>query len=198
MRTTACRPCSLIPCLKITMPLNAMPLLLSAIAASATNRLLALELYFKAILIGGDLPVPANHDLKVLWDALPADARAVITACYDERSNAVNPDMPLSLIACFQHGTRVDDKAIREAHSKKPVPATLPALLDRNRHGFVVTRYLFEKASRERPSLFEYDFRRLGVICEAMSEILQNSLRKESDLGRVNEAEQASTAAEAP
>lgn len=38
--------------------------------ASATNRILALELYIKAYLVGAEVSVPFEHDLKLLFDLL--------------------------------------------------------------------------------------------------------------------------------
>ena len=46
--------------------------------ASATNRILALELYLKAFIAARRLPVPKDHDLVVLFSALPEDIRKFV------------------------------------------------------------------------------------------------------------------------
>ena len=54
--------------------------------ASATNRILALELYFKALLVGQQGSVPMDHDLMALFNALPAFFRREIERMFDKRA----------------------------------------------------------------------------------------------------------------
>lgn len=51
---------------------------LGALTASATNLILAVELYLKAVLIGAELPVPWTHDLVELFKSLPENWRTAI------------------------------------------------------------------------------------------------------------------------
>lgn len=60
----------------------------SSLTASATNRILARELYLKALLVGSSVAVAMVHNLVTLFDALPEDTRRAITTEYDRRAKA--------------------------------------------------------------------------------------------------------------
>lgn len=83
-----------------------------------------------------------------------------------------NPDQTWSFHIYFQLG----DHAIVTPDYLEPVDETLGALLERNKEGFSVSRYLFEKARADAPSLYEYEYVRLGVLSGALREILDASL----------------------
>src|SRR5262249_29254465 len=52
------------------------------LVASATNIILALELYLKTLLIAADRSVPTEHDLVILFGWLPKDNRNELARYY--------------------------------------------------------------------------------------------------------------------
>ena len=148
-------------------------------AASATNRILALELYLKAMLIGLEAQIPQEHDLKILFDALPVRNQEEIKHYFDIRCQALpQNNIPWELCIFFGIGStllddasldKVEDRRVRSDHS-------LDGLLIRNRGGFVASRYLFEKAKPNHISMFNYEHRRLGILCSVLCEGLENGL----------------------
>lgn len=149
----------------------------SAIAASATNRILALELYLKAFLVGNDLAVPCHHNLVLLYDALPQKAREIIRIHFDENNdlNHVQGDL-IELFYCFQLGPSLSEQSSRKILKSLPEDISLIGLLDRNRKGFVSSRYLFEQARRDRPQYFLYEYWRLGILCGVLCAMLEAAL----------------------
>lgn len=146
--------------------------------ASATNRLLALELYFKATLIGADVAVPKEHDLKILFDALPKHLRQTVKEHYDDRSQVgTAPDVCWELGIHFRLGSDAFEDAARNQHNATaPTDTSLSALLVRNRHGFVSSRYLFQNARHDKISSYNYEYKRLAILCGILCEGLENSL----------------------
>jgi hypothetical protein len=150
---------------------------MSDIAASATNRIFALELYLKAMLIGGDQTFPKDHDLKMLFDALPKDRRQTIKFHFDERSKLdaeLNVCWQLSI--CFRLGGFFDDTEDWRARGSTPTDPSLSALLVRNRHGFAASRYIFQEAKHDKSSFFEYEYKRLAILCSILCEGLETGL----------------------
>lgn len=133
--------------------------------ASATNRCLAIELYFKALLIATRQPIPWDHDLLNLFQLLPATNRDLITALYDPRRQTEHSDSVWSIEFAFQIGNKMSNEHSRTLEDKR---LSLSALLERNRNGFVASRYLFQDSVSERISFFVYEFRALGILCEIM------------------------------
>ena len=148
------------------------------VAASATNRMLALELYFKAVYVAARLPVPKEHDFEVLFDSLPTHHRKAIESRYDElveRIPKVGTAWGLEIVF------GVGDTVISDAEIKKQVPyvkfdPSLPSLLKRNRDGFVASRYLFALAKPGKITVFQYEHRQLALLCSVLCEALENSL----------------------
>lgn len=156
---------------------NAANLNMDDCVASATNRILALELYLKALFIGGNLGFPALHDLAALYKALPANMRIDFERIFDARCKAAHGgDIVWQLSMSFQ---LCNDPASAKLGAKKATPPadiTLPGLLSRNQYGFVVSRYLFESASHHQVETFEYEFRRLAILCSILCETLEISI----------------------
>jgi len=142
-----------------------------ALTASATNLILAVELYLKAVLIGAELPVPWTHDLVELFKSLPENWRTGIEARYNARAGGT-PDVTSSLRLYVRLAKPVEGiEAIRN-----PVDQSLPSLLERNRSAFITWRYIHEGMSRDKVEVYEYEFRRLKLICELLREQLVASL----------------------
>src|SRR5450830_797683 len=115
---------------------------LANIGASATNRILAAELYLKALLVAIPSEFPATHDLVWLFETLPTEAQQQLVDAYDALiAIGKDVDMNWSLDVVFQNGTvplgRPPSLLFDEA---------LPALLARNKNGFSQWRYLFQGA----------------------------------------------------
>lgn len=147
------------------------------IAASATNRIFALELYLKAMLIGGSQTFPKEHDLKLLFDALPKDTQQTIKFHFGERSKLdADSNVCWQLSICFRLGGYFDDTEDRKAKRSSPTDPSLSALLVRNRHGFAVSRYIFQEAKHDKSSFFEYEYKRLAILCSILCEGLETSL----------------------
>ncbi|XYJ11392.1 hypothetical protein ACSUZJ_05235 [Telluria sp. B2] len=145
--------------------------------ASATNRILALELYLKALLVGASVQFPANHDLLALFRALPEDIRKDIEAGYEERRGlADDPAVFATVVLRFQL-THTPRQPIEELPEPKQIDRSLVALLERNRNGFVESRYLFDQASFDAPSLFVYEHLRLAVLCGVLCNLLETELQ---------------------
>lgn len=145
--------------------------------ASATNRILALELYIKALFIGANLSFPAVHDLKELFDALPDDVRVEMERCFVARcEDQEHPVGESHLEFRFQ---LCADLASAKLGPKKASPKpelTLDGLLHRNRSGFIASRYLFESASHDETNTFEYEHTRLAILCRVLCETLELNL----------------------
>ncbi|RSZ55598.1 hypothetical protein HF313_08775 [Massilia atriviolacea] len=145
--------------------------------ASATNRILALELYLKALFIGANLSFAGVHDLKALFDALPDDIRIEIERCFvlrcgDQEHPVEESYLEFSFQLCV-------DLATAKLGPKKASPMpdlTLDGLLDRNRSGFIVSRYLFESASHDEMNTFNYEHIPLAILCRVLCEMLELSL----------------------
>jgi hypothetical protein len=146
--------------------------------ASLTNRILALELYFKALLVGQRGPVPQDHDLVVLFDALPEFIRRDIERMFNERVQASPKDQPWALGYFFGLGS-MPDSAAREKAERQAAQSdfSLASLLERSRKLFVSSRYLFEYAHRDKVSFFNYEHRRLAILCDVLCEGLEFSMR---------------------
>lgn len=57
---------------------------------------------------------------------------------------------------------------------------SLAGLLERNRRGFVESRYLFDQARFGVCSIFVYEHLRLGILCSVLCELLEASLQNRS------------------
>lgn len=146
---------------------------LAIIGASATNRFLALELYFKAIFIGLGIGFPKTHDFVALFDRLPQDDQKRIQHRYDALAAIGNTtDMNWALNVSFQKGDVELDRPIVGV-----LEESLAGLLARNRKGFENWRYVFQEAKASGPTIYTYEHRALGVLCIVLQEVLDEGLR---------------------
>jgi hypothetical protein len=153
-----------------------------AIAASATNRILALELYLKALLVGYNLPVPWHHDLLLLYESVPQVAQHAIRLQFDEKNDIEYVDgKPIELLVCFQLAKSLSEKDWRKrAYASSPKDTSLVGVLERNKDGFALSRYLFQQAKFDQETVFWYEHWRLSIVCSAICELLENALQNRS------------------
>jgi len=120
-------------------PSQAMSNELGDLVACATNLGFAIELYLKALLTQLDLPVPQVHDLRVLYDLIPQQVRALIEDVYDtswpEQARQLRGRVSFSCAKGPLEEPRWDDYKVSLA---------LPDLLARSRDLFPSWRYIFE------------------------------------------------------
>lgn len=143
--------------------------------ASATNRILALELYMKAFLVGACMPVPMEHNLVTLFNALPERLREYCNRLYDEGDKANPRQMRIRVESAFQL-TEVPGE-LEITHTRIEFDPSLTALLERNKLGFVDSRYLFQSARRDQVGLYDYEYPRLALICSILCEVLERDLQ---------------------
>jgi hypothetical protein len=149
--------------------------------ASATNRILGLELYLKAMLVGVGAQFPADHDLVVLFRALPVDVQNEVEEGYNKRRTAADdPDAIVGIIIGFQL-TDSPDQTVHDLPEPNAIDRSLAGLLERNRKGFVEARYLFGQASFDTASLFVYEHLRIAILCGVLCKILETSLPNRSE-----------------
>lgn len=136
--------------------------------ASATNLVLAIELYMKALLWHRGLPAPKTHELPTLFSSLPAETQRSVETAYDRlRSNE-----PPGTADFAVHITKPNDGPPSFARSAMVRPLDLRAILQRNSSAFVTWRYLFTQGVTPNAEPFVYEFLRLGFIATALSEHL--------------------------
>ncbi len=147
---------------------------MSESVASATNRILALELYIKAILIAVPLPVPMKHDLLELFAVVPEWMRTSVTRKFDEATKADPKRICARVDTAFQlKGVHTEVNFPRESVVLDP---SLISLLERNKDGFANSRYLFENARWEEVAVYRYEHPRLALICKILCETLEEEL----------------------
>jgi hypothetical protein len=148
--------------------------------ASATNRILALELYMKAALIKVNIPVPKDHDLKELFDAMPEQMRTNVETIYNkEMTDRVSQGGLASFSIYFQLGSELTLEKLKQKKNKPVrIDESISALLVRNRKGFVMSRYLFQEAKLERHTHFLYEYVGLAVLCKILCEGLESRMPK--------------------
>jgi hypothetical protein len=145
--------------------------------ASGTNRVLALELYLKALLIGAGVHFPADHDLPTLYQRLPEYIRIEIEKEFSKkRAIADDPNVLAQGTHWFQL-TQKPGQPIEKLTIPKPVDNTLAGLLERNRRAFMESRYLFDKAKFDESSVFVYEHLRLAILCSVLCTLLEESLQ---------------------
>lgn len=145
--------------------------------ASATNRILALELYLKAILIGANLSMPLVHDLRILFGALPSVYRNKFLKSFDDRCGLDNGlGVAWQLTFSFQLVNDFENAKLGKRGKAQDFDQTLSGLLYRNWEGFVVSRYLFSDATLSQVSRYDYEYRRLAIICGILCETLEKEL----------------------
>jgi hypothetical protein len=143
--------------------------------ASATNRILALELYMKAILVGCPRDVPKTHDLVILFNALPEQMRTHFVRKFDEVTEAHPSQIRMRIESSFQLSYEIQDIEISE--ECEVFDPSLEALLERNKGGFEASRYLFQTAEWSKVQVYDYEYPRLALICSIMCETLESELQ---------------------
>lgn len=145
--------------------------------ASAANRILALELYLKALLVGAGVQFPAEHDLVLLFGALPEDIQSEVETGYNERRVAADdPNAFVQIVLRFQL-THTPEQTVGDLPEPKDIDRSLAGLLERNRKGFVDARYLFDQASFDAASLFVYEHLRIAILCGVLCNLLETELQ---------------------
>jgi hypothetical protein len=148
--------------------------------ASATNRVLALELYLKSLLVGAGVEFPADHDLPKLFQCLPLNIQAEVEAEFNKRRSAADePKVCAETILWFQL-TQSLDQQIDSLTIPKPVDTSLAGLLERNRRAFIESRYMFDQARFDAPFRFVYEHLRLAILCSVLCNLLEQSLLNRS------------------
>lgn len=144
--------------------------------ASATNRILAVELYFKSLLVALPVEVPRVHDLVVLFEHLPPEVCSTITQLYNQYTRQISSDHAQAVRITFRLKASVDVGQMKSETARADVNLSLPTLLELNREGFVDSRYLFERAVTDESRHYIYHYRRLAILCRVLREILEVSL----------------------
>lgn len=134
------------------------------VMASVTNYILAIELYFKAILKICHQRVPRTHDLISLFERVPEPVGSYIISKYNalpvDRSKAAALILYFSPVQNFPLSEEARDHNISDV--------SFEAVLERNRNAFVQWRYLYEDFDRSEVKAFTYEYSSLGLICEAL------------------------------
>lgn len=143
--------------------------------ASATNRILALELYMKAVLVAVPLPVPMEHDLVKLFNALPERMRVYFSRKFDEWTEAHPRQIRLRVESSFQLSDV--ERELELSDNVVILDPSLEALLERNKDGFVDSRYLFQAARWDEIKIHTYEYPRLELICKIICETLERDIQ---------------------
>ena len=147
---------------------------LATIGASATNRFLALELYFKAIFIGMGGMFIGTHDLQMLFSELPREHRNLIQNSFAQKRQVRNTvDVNWHVTVLFRIGANLQ----LERPTVDLSDDTLETLLERNKDGFVDWRYVFQHAKASAPTTYTYEYRALGLLCDILREVLDSGLQ---------------------
>ena len=147
---------------------------LGELLASVTMLALAVELYLKTLQILLDVPVPTTHHLWRLYQHVPVELQQSIKAQYDQ-VNRVPTNSVDSLTLALGGGTRPADAVHPDiAPTSSPVPYDLKAVLIRSSDAFQTWRYLHEQ--EQAGVAFEYEFRRLNLICEIVRQHVMERL----------------------
>ena len=95
---------------------------------------------------------------------------------YDERVKLnADPAHAWCITLFFKLGTKMDSKKARSKQQTKGIKPSLLALLERNRGGFIASRYLFQDSKHDVLSQYDYEYHRLGVFCSILCELIENS-----------------------
>ena len=133
---------------------------------SATCVALSIELFLKSLLILVGRPVPATHDLRDLYEAVPEGYKRAIRA-FHRRQVTGRPGEAVSL------------RMVYGGDGSGPPQGPLPdqaegdsveAVLERNRDAFCSWRYLHEIALQQGPVVVDYEYRQLSKIAAAVSD----------------------------
>jgi len=135
---------------------------LGTVIGSATNLSLAVELYLKSIYMLLKKEVPDTHNLWALFKNLPVEVKDELKAQYDLVNG--QPTNELASVRIYtarrKEGTFDPPQELR-----KIGPSDLKSVLVRSAEAYVTWRYLYEHEDTDDWRLFEYEFARLGLVC---------------------------------
>jgi hypothetical protein len=109
-----------------------------------------------------------------LFNALPERLREHCIRMYDEADKASPRELRIRIESAFQL-TEVHGE-LETAHTRVEFNPSLGALLERNKHGFADSRYLFQRARYEQVELYDYEYPRLALICSILCGVLERDL----------------------
>lgn len=149
---------------------------LGELVSSATTLALAIELYLKALHIQFASEYARTHDLRRLYDDLPADVRVEIESSYDASFLSIRPgDRGAITIAKGPMAPPAWSDYAKE--SKK-----LRDVLTRSRDVFVSWRYIFAPAPAVLSGGYEfhhYEYRLLLFACDAVRAAILSRQQKD-------------------
>ena len=127
---------------------------------SATNLLLAIELYLKALLLLHGRPAPHTHELPDLFRALTDELQKAVLIAYDN-VRTIGPKDHDVIEILPDHGVT--------AESHPPISDfTLLMVLRRNSNAYVHWRYAFESVQNLKTTRLRYEYVDLRRIAAAL------------------------------
>ena len=148
---------------------------LGGLFASATNLALAVELYLKSLMILLRMDIPNTHELWAIFKRLPPKLRSEIEIEFDSSFDSV-PGQPVGLLLDVWAGG--EPKALLpEILTPAKGKYDIKSVLKRGNNAFVTWRYIYEMGEEGRHVFIEYEYGRLGVLCEILHRIIESGLR---------------------
>ena len=158
----------------ISRPPNEIARRVGDLIASATALSLSTELSIKALLLFVGITPPATHNLFKLFNDLPIPIRTAIEKEYDSRG--ATPRNRLSSLKIALWATPSARAALPES---EPEPKRdISAVLKRSEDAFCTWRYLYERGDGGTADVYEYEFLRLGWVCEIIQALLSRGLKE--------------------
>ena len=146
---------------------------LGGLFASATNLALATELYLKSLMILLRMDIPNTHDLWAIFKRLPPELMQDIGKEYDSSCDSL-PEQAVGLELAIWTGGKPEGPLPEFPKEKK---RDLKSVLERSRNAFVTWRYIYEMGEEGRHVFVEYEYGRLGVLCEILHRIIESGVR---------------------
>ena len=143
---------------------------IGAMVASATNLVLAIEVYLKALLWYHGVSAPKTHELPKLFGDLPPDVRRTVGSVYERlrKSEAAETAATAEFAVHIANPSEGKPNFARSAQRGFDIQA----VLQRNASAFVIWRYLFTHPTTTAAEPLIYEFLRLGFIATAIREQL--------------------------
>ena len=138
---------------------------LGELVVSATSLALAIEIYFKILLLLLEQAAPKKHDLPMLYERLPKKVRQSIEAQYDEFRSKEDPEdtAGVSVHIVSQVGTEPS------FNRRSGMPSMrLEALLSRNADAFITWRYLFAHGPTKSGAPLSFEYIRLSYLAKSL------------------------------
>lgn len=135
---------------------------LGRLVAATTNLSLAIELYFKCMLIVLKPELPQIHDLGKLFDALPKTLQESVEAEYESRTEGVDPSS-VKFIEITSTKKFSPPQPDLNSSAAVEIP-TLRELLEAERNSFLDWRYFHEGTLQ----VYSTNFQRLGVLANVL------------------------------